>query len=59
MIDFEVAAEKSSVSCLQERIRQAIEGISSQTLDKVWLNMHARMHYTVKVNGGRIDHDNI
>lgn len=44
---------------MEERIKQAVEGISTEKLDKVWKFMNARINQNVAVYVGHIEQDNI
>lgn len=57
--DFVFSEEITSLSHMKERINQAIEGISTETLEKVWKNMNSRINHLVRVNGGHIEQYNI
>lgn len=53
--DFVFSEEITSLSHMKERINQAIAGISTETLEKVWKNMNSRINHVVRVNGGHIE----
>lgn len=57
--DFLFSVEISSLSHIQERSRRPIEGITTQTIGKVWKNKHTRINRAVTVIGGHIKQGNI
>lgn len=44
---------------MEQMTKQAVQGISTQSLEKVWKNMSARINYVVRVVDGRFGQDNI
>ena len=53
------SVEIQSLSHMKERIKQAIEAVSTETLEKVWKNINSRINHIIRVNGGHIEQDNI
>lgn len=43
----------------EERIKQVVEGIRTQTLEKMWKNMNSKINHSVRINGGYIEQDSI
>lgn len=42
-----------------QKIRQAKQDISTQTLEKMWKDMNAKTSYVVGVNSGQFEQENI
>lgn len=53
------SVEIQSLSHMKERIKQAIEAVSTETLEKVWKNINSRINHIIRVEGGHIEQDNI
>lgn len=49
--------EITSLTHVEERINQAIAGITTETLAKVWKNLNPRINHVEKVNNGHIEQD--
>lgn len=55
---FVFSVEKTSLSHMKQRAKQAIQSTSTQTLQKMWKRMNATASYVAGVNGGRNQQDN-
>lgn len=59
MEDFVFFVEIASLSRIKLTIKQAIECISTRTLQMEWKNMNSNINNVVSVNGGHVEQDNV
>lgn len=55
---FVFSFEILSLSHMRQKTKRAIQGISTQTLKKLWKNMKAKMVFAAGANGEHIEQDN-